>query len=450
MNRVYIKTYGCQMNERDSEAVAALLCKRGYSLVEDEHQADIVLLNTCAVRDQAEQKAIGKTGYLTARKKDNPGFMVGILGCMAQNRGKQLLDQLPDLDLLVGTQKFHRVPDHLDRLIAARQAQGPRPATLVDLDEETGSQNTIRDHVEQGRSVSAFVSIMQGCNMNCTFCIVPKTRGRERCRPIAAIVEEVQELALKGTREITLLGQIVTSYGRREIPFVDRKSPFVQLLEAIDGITGIERIRFTSPHPRGFKVDLIAAYGYLAKLCPYVHLPVQSGSNRVLKLMNRPYTRERYQQIIDDLRAVVPDMYFSTDVIVGFPGETEADFEETADLFANNRFDMAFIFKYSPRSGTPAADRGEQVPQSIKEERNQVLLGLLEQSSLERNQSLIGATQQVLVEGPARRGEGLLQGRTPGNRKVVFPGTNEWIGELVEVTIDRASVSSLYGTVLFS
>lgn len=433
------------MNERDSEAVAALLCNRGYSLVKSEMEADIVLLNTCSVRDQAEQKAIGKTGYLAARKRKEPGFMIGILGCMAQNRGTSLLEQLPDLDLLVGTQKFHRVPDHLDRLIAAREAQGPRPSTVVDLEEETGSQNTIRAHSYERRQVSAFVSIMQGCNMNCTFCIVPKTRGRERSRPIVDIVEEVQELALKGTREVTLLGQIVTSYGRREIPFVKGKTPFVQLLEAIHEVEGIERIRFTSPHPRGFKEDLIAAYGYLPKLCPYVHLPVQSGSNRILKLMNRPYTRERYQKIVDDLRSVVPDMYFSTDVIVGFPGETEAEFEETRSLFEANRFDMAFIFKYSPRSGTPAADMEDQTPQEVKEERNQILLSVLEQSSLKRNESLLGTRQEVMVEGPARRGEHMLQGRNPGNRKVVFAGSKEWTGQLLEVDIKRVSVSSLYG-----
>ena len=219
MNRVYIKTYGCQMNDRDSEAVAAMLRHRGYSMVDSEHDADVVLLNTCAVRDQAEQKAIGKTGYLLKHKKGNPNFIIGIMGCMAQNRGNAILDQLPDLDLLVGTQKFHRVPDHLDNLIRSYQAQGPRPATIVDLEDEEGSQNTIRSHEPDQRQVSAFVSIMQGCNMNCTFCIVPKTRGRERCRPIAEIVDEVEELASRGTREVTLLGQIVTSYGRRELPF---------------------------------------------------------------------------------------------------------------------------------------------------------------------------------------------------------------------------------------
>ena len=242
-----------------------------------------------------------------------------------------------------------------------------------------------------------------------------------------------------------MYGQIVNSYGRREIPFVDRKSPFVQLLEAVHNVPGIQRIRFTSPHPCGFKRDLIEAYGRLPKLCPYVHLPLQSGSNTILKRMNRPYTRERYSRLVDELKSAVPDLYLSTDIIVGFPGETEADFEQTRFLFQRVSFDMAFIFKYSARSDTPAATLAEQVSQAVKEQRNTILLDLLQQSSLRRNQSLVGTTQDVLVEGPARRGAGRLQGRTPGNRKVVFVGSDRLTGETVPVPIERASVSTLYG-----
>jgi tRNA-2-methylthio-N6-dimethylallyladenosine synthase len=448
MNRVYIKTYGCQMNERDSNAVAAMLRKRGYSIVDAERDADVVLLNTCAVRDKAEQKAIGKTGYLAKRKRSNADFIIGILGCMAQNRGTDLLDRLPDLDLLVGTQKFHRVPDHLDNIIAGLRNRGPVPDTVVDLGEEEGSQNTIREHHEGSGKVSAFVSIMQGCNMNCTFCIVPKTRGKERCRSIADVVEEVQMLAAGGTREVTLLGQIVTSYGRREIPFVNGKSPFVQLLEAVHAVDGIERIRFTSPHPRGFKDDLIEAYRTLPKLCHYVHLPVQSGSNRILRAMNRPYSRERYLKIVDDLRAAAPDMYLSTDIIVGFPGETDADFALTCDLFEQVGYEMAYIFKYSTRTGTPAVALEGQVPKAIKEERNRILLEKLATSSLRRNRSLIGTTQEILVEGPARRGEGLFIGRTPGNRKAVFPARERLIGELVQIRVENATTSTLHGSLV--
>ena len=445
MNRVYIKTYGCQMNQRDSEQVACDLRNRGYSIVQHEDDADIVLLNTCSVRDQAEQKAIGKAGHLARRKRENPNFVLGILGCMAQNRGSELIDRLPDLDLVAGTQKFHRVPDHLDNLIASMNAQGPRPTSIVDLEEELDSQNTINAHKAGERQVSAFVSIMQGCNMKCTFCIVPKTRGPERARPIAHIVQEVEALVANGTREVTLLGQIVTSYGRREISFIDKKSPFVQLLEQLNEIDGLERIRFTSPHPRGFKEDLVEAYGRLGKLCEYAHLPVQSGSDRILKAMNRPYRRDRYMQLVRDLRAVQPDMYFSTDIIVGFPGETDEDFQMTCEMFEEIGFDMAFIFKYSPRSGTPAAEMDDDVPKTVKEDRNQILLKKLGEQSSRRNASLVGTTQEILVEGPARKGEGMFMGRTRGFRKVIFPASQRLVGEMVDVEIEESSVTTLKG-----
>jgi tRNA-2-methylthio-N6-dimethylallyladenosine synthase len=445
VNRVYIKTYGCQMNERDSEAVAALLRARGYRIVHDEDACDVMLLNTCSVRDLAEQKALGKAGYAAQRKKRNPRFVLGLLGCMAQNRGAALLDALPDVDLIVGTQKFHQVPDHLDNLRAAQAAGAVLPTRIVDIAEEAGSQNTIRDHVLEERQVSAFVSIQQGCNMDCSFCIVPKTRGDERSRPMDDIVRECEELADRGVREITLLGQIVTSYGRRDYAHTDGVTPFVQLLERVNAIPGIRRIRFTSPHPRGFKDDLIQAYGRLEKLCEYVHLPMQSGSDRILRLMNRPYSRDRYRQIVDALRRVRPDMYFSTDVIVGFPGETDEDFAQTRELFAACDFDMAYVFKYSIRSGTPAAAMGDQVPEAVKEARNAELLRLLEANSNRRNATLLGTTQEVLVEGPDKKAVQFM-GRTRGNRIVHFAAHERLIGELVPVRIERASTAVLYGS----
>jgi tRNA-2-methylthio-N6-dimethylallyladenosine synthase len=445
MNRVHIKTYGCQMNERDSEAVAALLRARGYRIVADEDNCDVLLLNTCSVRDAAEQKAIGKAGHLAARKKKQPDFILGILGCMAQNRGTELLDRLPDVDLIVGTQKFHQVPGYLDNLRAAQAAGTPIGSTIVDIAEEPGSQNTIRDHVLEEKQVSAFVSIQQGCNMDCAFCIVPKTRGDERSRPMDDIVRECEQLAERGVKEITLLGQIVTSYGRRDYVHTGGVTPFVQLLERVNAIPGIRRIRFTSPHPRGFKDDLIQAYGRLEKLCEYVHLPLQSGSNRILKAMNRPYSRERYLEIVSALRAVRPGMYFSTDVIVGFPGETEEDFQQTRELFEACNYDMAYIFKYSIRSGTPAATLADQVPDEVKEARNQVLLGLLEANSNRRNATLLGTTQEVLVDGPDKKGLKFM-GRTRGNRIVHFDADARLIGELVPVRIERASTAVLYGS----
>lgn len=450
MNRVYIKTYGCQMNERDSDAVAAMLRERGYRIVTEEADCDILLLNTCSVRDAAEQKALGKAGYVKRRKRKNPDFVLGILGCMAQNRGASILEKLPDVDLIVGTQKFHQVPDYLDNIRAAKDAGVPIGSSIVDIGEEVDSQNTIRDHLEtEERQVSAFVSIQQGCNMSCNFCIVPKTRGDERSRPMEDIVSECRQLAARGVREVTLLGQIVTSYGRRDYQGINGVSPFVQLIEKVHEIEGIERIRFTSPHPRGFKQDLIEAYGRLPKLCEYVHLPMQSGSNKMLRAMNRPYSRERYKEIVDALRAVRADMYFSTDVIVGYPGETEEDFEQTKELFEACNFDMAYIFKYSIRSGTVAAELEDQITDQVKEARNQALLDVLRVNSKRRNASLVGTVQEVLLEGPDKTGKHFT-GRTRGNRVVIVDADPRLVGQIVEVKFTRATISTLYGDLVLS
>jgi tRNA-2-methylthio-N6-dimethylallyladenosine synthase len=285
--------------------------------------------------------------------------------------------------------------------------------------------------------------------MDCAFCIVPKTRGDERSRPMDDIVAECRALAARGVREITLLGQIVTSYGRRDYTHTGGVTPFVQLLERVHAIDGIERIRFTSPHPRGFKDDLVAAYARLPKLCGYVHLPMQSGSNRILRAMNRPYTRERYREIVDALRAVASDMYFSTDVIVGFPGETEEDFAQTRELFEACNYDMAYIFKYSIRTGTPAAEMADQVPEDVKERRNQILLDILQKNSLRRTAALIGAVEEVLVEGRDKTGA-KFTGRTRGNRVCVFDADPRLVGSLVPLRIARASVSTLYGELVLA
>ena len=438
------------MNERDSEAVAAMLRARGYRMVESEDDCDILLLNTCSVRDAAEQKAIGKAGYSLHRKKGNPDFVLGILGCMAQNRGAELLDRLPDVDLIIGTQKFHRVPDYLDNLRAARSAGVPVGRAIIDTDEEAGSQNTIRDHDESpDRKVCAFVSIQQGCNMDCSFCSVPTTRGDERSRPMDDIVRECEEVVARGAREVMLLGQIVTSYGRRDYPHTGGVTPFVQLLERVNAIPGLERIRFTSPHPRGFREDLAEAFARMPKLGEHVHLPVQSGSDAVLKAMRRPYSRERYLEIVRMLRAAKPSMAFSTDIIVGFPGETELDFQATLDLCREVDYDMAYIFKYSVRTGTPAATMPGQVPEEVREERNRILLEELGKGSLRRAQSLVGSVQEVLVEGPDKTLQRFM-GRTRGNRATVFEAAPRLVGSLVQVEVTRASVSTLYGNLVIS
>ncbi len=444
MPSVYIKTYGCQMNERDSEAVAAQLVAKGYTLAASEAAADVILLNTCSVRDAAEQKAIGKMQNLAAEvRKNRPNVVLGFMGCMAQSRGQQLIDKLPDVDLVIGTQKFHRTADYLEEILAGKRDK------VVDTGEEQGSEATIKEHILNGnsaeKSVTGFVSIMQGCNQYCTFCIVPYTRGEERSRSISGIVDECRELAQRGVKEITLLGQIVTSYGKRDIPAKDGKSAFVQLLEAVHEIEGLERIRFTSPHPKGYGDDLVAAYGRLPKLVESAHIPVQSGSDRLLKAMHRGYTRERFTGIVQKLRRVRPNMGITTDIIVGFPGETDGDFEETLSLAREVEFDNAFIFKYSPRKDTPAAEMPEQLPQDVKEERNARLLALINEIGARHYEGYVGKRAQILVEGPSKNNPARMMGRTRSNKIVVFDGSERHRGQVMEVNITRAGSFTLYG-----
>lgn len=426
------------MNERDSEAVAYKLIEQGHEITDQEENADVVLLNTCSVREKAEQKALGKASrVLNGAKKKKRKPVVGILGCMAQNRGESLLKELPELGLVVGTQKFHRLPELLDRATKGH--------SIVELDEETGSQNEIRHHLKKGTNPTAFVSIMQGCNMNCSFCIVPKTRGVERYRPMEDILQEVEGLAKTGAKEVTLLGQIVNAYGRGEFRRINGISPFVQLLEKIHQVNGLKRIRFTSPHPISYGKDLIEAFGRLPKLGKYAHLPMQSGSNRILAAMNRPYKIEKFLSIVQSLRAQVPSMRISTDVIVGFPGETDEDFNLTKYAFKKAGFEMGFIFKYSDRSGTPSVEMEGKVEKDVLEYRNQELLKILAEQSLLSNKELLNQEVEVLIEGKARKGRGQLMGRTPCFRKVNFLGDSSLIGEMRMVRITQVGPSSLSG-----
>ena len=432
------------MNERDSEAVTAQLVAKGYSLAGDVDAADVILLNTCSVRDAAEQKALNKMKAVSGRvRKNGSNVVLGFMGCMAQSRGVELVDQLPDVDLVVGTQKFHRTADFVDDLLNGRRDR------IIDTDEEQGSEAAIREHLLNGnaskKSVTAFVSIMQGCNQYCTFCIVPYTRGRERSRTIDDITAECRELATGGVKEVTLLGQIVNSYGKREIGVKDGKSAFVQLIEAVHEINGIERIRFTSPHPKGYGDDLVEAYGRLPKLVEHAHIPVQSGSNRMLKLMHRGYTRERFTELIDKLRGINPAMGIGTDIIVGFPGETEGDFEETLALCREIEFDNAFIFKYSQRRNTPAAAMPGQLPEEEIESRHARLLKLVDEIRARKLRGQIGVNLEILVEGPSRRNPARLEGRTRCNKIVVFEGTKRHVGRIMKVQITEATQTTLYG-----
>src|SRR5438067_6750098 len=453
------------MNERDSEQVAHSLVARGYERVSCETEADVVLFNTCSVRDMAEQKALGKMGMLGRMAKRRPETVFGFLGCMAQARGAVLLKQIPHLDIVVGTQKFHRVGDYVDDLVARKRAtlaavvecslnrMDDLRFSIVDVEEEIGSQSTIRDQSLVPKQATAFVSIMQGCNMHGTFCIVPRTRGAERSRTIAEIVSEVRAVAAQGVKEVTLLGQIVNLYGRHEFPSVAAvvgrgpavthrhysKSPFVQLLEAVSAIDRLERLRFTSPHPIGFRDDLIDAIAHLPKLVEHVHLPLQSGSNRILKAMHRTYTAEKYAQLVDKIRAARPGIALTSDIIVGFPGETDSDYKATRDLVEHLQFDNAFVFRYSPRRETPAATMPDQIDEATKEARNQDLLGVVNASTRRANEKLVGTHAEVLCEGPSKTNAARLMGRTGTNKVVVFESKTDRTGEIFDVSIERAN-----------
>ena len=460
------------MNERVSEQVAQTFSERGYTLTPTEHDADAILINTCSVRDQAEQKALGKMGMMGKYRDQRAHVVYGFMGCMAQSRGEELFKRVPHLDLVVGTQKYHRVFDYVDSILNRRletrmdevgaelvtqrvedevvqvNADKVISARVVDTEEEVGSQNTIRDHIpRESRRATAFVSIMQGCNMRCSFCIVPDTRGKERGRPISDIAEEVKRLVGEGVREVTLLGQIVNLYGRTEFDKVDGKSPFVQLLEEVHEIGGLDRIRFTSPHPIGYRDDLVEAFTYLPKLCSHIHFPMQSGSDRILKAMRRPYKNEKFLTICDKMKAARPDLAITSDIIVGFPTETEEDFQDTIDCVQHVGFDNSFIFRYSKRKDTPAAEMDGQLSEAGKEERNQRLLKVQDEITKAKHEELIGTTQTILCEGPSKTNKERLSGRTSQNKIVIFDGDAERMtGEILDVKIEDSTGFTLYGT----
>lgn len=396
MPKLYIKTYGCQMNERDSEQVARMFVQKGYTMTDREDEADVILFNSCSIREQAEQKALGKMGLLAKQQRHRPHVVYGMMGCMAQSRKDELFKELPRLDLVIGTQKYHRVFEHVDGILRQRQERrmdNLRSAFsgshVCDVAEEEDSQNQIRDHLDPGARSTAYVSIMQGCEMKCAYCIVPYTRGTERSRPIRDIVDEVAMLVDSGVKEVTLLGQIVNRYGR-QMDSVNGKGGFVQLLEAVHEVEGLRRIRFVSPHPIGFRQDLVQAFTYLPKLCSHIHFPMQSGSDRILKMMRRPYRNETFLDLCAQMKQARPDLSITTDIIVGFPGETEEDYLLTRQAVEQVQFDNAFIFRYSPRRGTPAAAMENQIPEEVKEARNQDLLAVVNEIAVRKNRELIG------------------------------------------------------------
>jgi len=411
MPRIYIETYGCQMNVADSELVLGVLEREGYVAVDDPAAADVVLVNTCAVRDHAEQKVLSRVGELKRCKR--PGGVLGVVGCMAQRLGPRLLERIPEVDLVVGPDGYRGLPE----LIARARAGGGERAADVEF---RGWEHYEDVPPAREAGASAFVTVQRGCDYRCTFCIVPMTRGPERSRKLADVVREVERLAGAGTTEVTLLGQTVNSYD-------DGTHDFADLLRAVGAVPGIRRLRFTSPYPTDFGEHVVAAMAATPAVCEHVHLPVQSGSSRVLRRMLRRYDRDRYLAVVAALRDAMPGIALTTDIIVGFPGETEDDFRETLSLVEAVAFDDAFTFRYSPREGTPATRLKDGVPDPVARERLERLVAAVRGIARRKNVALVGSTHEVLVEGWAKRGD-LLQGRTRANKVALFPGPDQWIG----------------------
>lgn len=452
MPSVLIKTYGCQMNERDSEQVASMFLAGGYQLTQSEAEADVILINTCSVREKAELKALGKMGLLCARPTAKPWVVYGFMGCMSQSRARSLFRDVPRLDIVTGTQQYHHVYELCNRLLRSRMGNNTdtplrKGAHICHTEQEEGFQNAIRDHLPPAGNCTAFVSIMQGCEMRCSYCIVPSTRGNECSRPAEDILQEVKELVERGVREVTLLGQIVNRYGKDE-PIVNGRGAFVRLLESLHEIDGLARIRFTSPHPIGFRQDLVNAYTYLPKLCSHIHFPMQSGSDRILQLMRRPYKNEKYLRLCEAMREARPDLAITTDIIVGFPGETDEDYQQTKAAVERIRFDNAFVFQYSPRRDTVAAAMPDQICLRVKEERNHDLLETVNRIATARNHALVGTLQHILVEGPSKNNPERLQGRTSQNKPVIIPGGSAIPGSIVPVRINECTGFTLYGDVV--
>ncbi len=444
---VYVKTYGCQMNERDSESIAALLIGHGYRLAQDEVDADVILVNTCSVRGKAEEKAIGKLGLLVAGKRERPGLVVGAVGCMARRLGGELVRRVKGLDFVVGPRRLHTLPAVVEAVYAGR---GP----VIDAGEgEDEMAEPLTEHLTGGPS--AFVNILLGCDRHCAYCIVPVVRGREWSRPADGVLREVESLVSRGVREVTLLGQSVMSYGRVNPvwpgEYVSRlgfREPLPRLLEAVGAVEGIRRIRFTSGHPSGCTVELARAMAEIPGVCPHLHLPVQSGSDRILGMMRRGYTAGYYLEAVRRLRSAVPGLALTTDVIVGFPGETEEDFQATRSLMEEAVFDNAFIFKYSPREGTPAAAMKDDVTAEEKLRRNHVLLEDQDKRGLRINEALQGTTLEVMAEGPSLRNQARWAGRTGSNKIVIFESVaGIEAGAIVQVRIDKAGAQTLYGSI---
>jgi tRNA-2-methylthio-N6-dimethylallyladenosine synthase len=426
----HVTTFGCQMNEHDSERMKGMLESLGYSEADGRDEADVILFNTCSIRESADSRLVGHLGEAKRLKSEDPEKVVGIGGCWAQSLKDEVFEQFPFVDVAFGPGQVPKLAEFLTS--ESLTAQG-----FFEFEGFTGHLPAHREREFQG-----WVQISVGCNCRCSYCIVPSTRGREVSRAAGELVEEVERLADDGVREVTLLGQNVNSYGR-DLP-VGQKATFAELLAMLDAVDGIERIRYTSPHPKDMREDVIRAHAELPAVCEHIHLPLQSGSSRVLKRMRRTYNRERYLDRVAQIREHVPDCALTTDIIVGFPGETEADFEETLEVVDHVGYDSAFTFIFSPRRGTEAAELGEQVPHAVKRDRMERLVDLVQRRATERAQRFVGRDMEVLVEGPSRTDPARLRGRIRHNKTVNFEGAAS-PGELVQVRIDSATSTTLAG-----
>ena len=426
----HLTTFGCQMNEHDSERMKGMLDSLGYAEVEERAGADLILFNTCSIREKADTRMVGHLGEAKRLKTEDPTRVVGVGGCWSQSVKEGVFEQFPFVDVAFGPGQVHKLAEFLTS--DSLSAQG-----YFEFEGFTGHLP-----MKRARDFQAWVQISVGCNCACSYCIVPSTRGREVSRPLAELRAEVERLAADGVREVTLLGQNVCSYGR-DLPRGE-KATFAELLAEVDAVEGIERIRYTSPHPKDIREDVIDAHVELASVCEHIHLPLQSGSSRILKAMRRTYGRERYLDRVAMIRDRAPDCSISTDIIVGFPGETDEDFEETMAVVDEVRFDSAFTFAFSPRRGTEAATLGEQVPHDVKGPRMERLVETVQRHATERAQRFVGRTLEVLVEGPSRTDPARLRGRTRHNKTVHFAGVAE-AGELAQVEIASATSTTLAG-----
>jgi len=431
----YLETFGCQMNVVDSEKIVALLGEIDYAQVEQPEQADLILLNTCAVRDKAVRKAYGHLGRFKPLKERNRELIIGMGGCIAQQEGKQLLDEFKYLDLVFGTHNVHKLPQMVQQVAKDRV----RCEETDFLDKETRLQ--LFPSRTGDEAYTRFVTVMQGCDNYCSYCVVPHVRGREISRPSEEVLAEIRELAGQGVREVTLIGQNVNSYGLKD----DSEPSFAELLKLVNDVEGIERIRFTTSHPKDLSDELIDCFGALPKLCKHLHLPVQCGSNAILNEMNRGYSRERYLEIVARLKQVCPEIRLSTDIIVGFPGESEEDFADTMSLLEQVRYAEIYSFIYSPRRGTAAAEMADETEAAIKQQRFDAMLALQLKISDQTWQADVGTVQEVLVEGESKLGEGQLFGRSTWNRIVNFSGPAELCGQVAQVKITQAFRNSLLG-----